>query len=427
MPIQLKREKNQKAKFLAKRIAIVSGLQVTDNPRVVKMANELSRIGYDLTVIGNIFDPKLDSIIRPMAAAGGWTHICLHNRTQESLRNRLGWNWARARRWIANKCHDITRIESASQLGYYVPETYSLALKLDADLYIAHNTLGLWVGSKLLGNGRKVLVDFEDWYSQDLLPADRIRMPIKLLQRCEKEMIKNAVTVTTSHAMSRGLSHEYDGPRPSVLYNVFPISERETIDGRRLDRKDKGRMSLCWYSQTIGPGRGLECLAQASHLLAGEKIEFHFRGRVRKNYKMDLLDRFALEFRAHVYFHEPVAHGELMSRIAEHDVGLAAEIPFCRNKDLTVSNKILQYLLAGLPVLASETQGQMEIATKCGVAIKTYKPDDPEGLATQMRHWANHPNDRQAAANAATNCGIEVFNWENCRTVLADCVSGALA
>lgn len=411
---------------MAKRIVIVSGLQVTDNPRVLKMANELSRIGYELSVIGNIFDPSIDATIRSMAADGGWKHICMHNQAQESFGNSLRWNWARGRRWIARKCHQITGIESSAQLGYYVPETYRLALKLKADLYIAHNTLGLWVGTELLKNGRKVLVDFEDWYSQDLLPADRLRAPVRLLQRCENRMIKHAASITTSHAMSRGLSDEYDGPRPAVLYNVFPTAERESIDGRRLDRKDKIRMSLFWYSQTVGPGRGLEGLAQASHFLQGEKVEFHIRGRARENYEKHLRNRFSAEFREQVYFHEPVSHLELMSRIAEHDVGLAAEIPFCRNKDLTVSNKILQYILAGLPVLASETQGQMEIAKKCGAAIRTYKPDDPEELATHIRYWANHPNDLQAAANLARNCGKDIFNWENYRTVLTDCVTATL-
>jgi len=49
---------------------------------------------------------------------------------------------------------------------------------------------------------------------------------------------------------------------------------------------------------------------------------------------------------------------DLLSRIAEHDIGFAGEMPHCRSRDLTVTNKILQYLLAGLAVVASGTAGQ---------------------------------------------------------------------
>jgi len=42
----------------------------------------------------------------------------------------------------------------------------------------------------------------------------------------------------------------------------------------------------------------------------------------------------------------------LLSRIAEHDIGFAGEMKHCRSRDLTVTNKILQYLLAGIAVVA---------------------------------------------------------------------------
>ena len=47
--------------------------------------------------------------------------------------------------------------------------------------------------------------------------------------------------------------------------------------------------------------------------------------------------------------------------IATYDVGLALEPNTPLNKDLTISNKILQYLNAGLAVFATPTQGQREV------------------------------------------------------------------
>ena len=68
-----------------------------------------------------------------------------------------------------------------------------------------------------------------------------------------------------------------------------------------------------------------------------------------------------------------VPNGELLSRISEHDIGLATEIPLIRNKDLTVSNKILHYLVAGLAVIATNTAGQREVAAQAPGGIFLYQ------------------------------------------------------
>jgi glycosyltransferase involved in cell wall biosynthesis len=52
----------------------------------------------------------------------------------------------------------------------------------------------------------------------------------------------------------------------------------------------------------------------------------------------------------------------LLSRIAEHDIGLALEATVPSSRDLTITNKILQYLLGGLAVVATHTSGQAEVS-----------------------------------------------------------------
>ena len=62
----------------------------------------------------------------------------------------------------------------------------------------------------------------------------------------------------------------------------------------------------------------------------------------------------------------------MLSRIAEHDIGFAGEQNYCRSRDLTVTNKILHYLLGGLAVIASDTAGQRQIAAQAGEAVRVY-------------------------------------------------------
>ncbi|PON16127.1 hypothetical protein C2W62_20105, partial [Candidatus Entotheonella serta] len=78
--------------------------------------------------------------------------------------------------------------------------------------------------------------------------------------------------------------------------------------------------------------------------------------------------------------HTTLPNRELLSRIAEHDIGLALEQCDCPSRDLTITNKLFQYLLGGLALIATQTQGQAEAIAKaqCGQLVP---PDDTATLA----------------------------------------------
>ncbi len=59
--------------------------------------------------------------------------------------------------------------------------------------------------------------------------------------------------------------------------------------------------------------------------------------------------------------HPLIPANELLSRVAEHDIGLALELRQPDSRNLTVTYKFLHYLLAGLAVVASDTAGQSEV------------------------------------------------------------------
>jgi glycosyltransferase involved in cell wall biosynthesis len=412
---------------MRKRITIISGIQVTDNPRVLKEANELARLGYEVEVLASIVDPASGPVARDLAERNGWKLTAWLDRSERSLVQRFRWQFVRMRKRLADELYLRTGRESAAQLGYVAPEMLRHARANPAHLYSAHLYQGIWVGRELLRRGAAVGVDFEDWYSDDLLPDAQKRMPMGLIRECEQDLLrKGRYVLTTSEAMSSALASHYDVKPPDVVYNAFPLAERDVVDGSVRDRNDRNRLSIFWFSQTIGPGRGLEILAEAACKLKDKRIEFHFRGTARKGYEGELRERFPKDLRAHVYFHKRVPHEELITRIAEHAVGYAAEIPDCKNKDLTVSNKILQYLLGGIPVIATETLGQLEVANKAPGAVFLFKSDSPRDLAARIDELSCSPERLRLAKAAAAKAGSKVFCWERSAGVLAERVSRVL-
>jgi glycosyltransferase involved in cell wall biosynthesis len=121
-----------------------------------------------------------------------------------------------------------------------------------------------------------------------------------------------------------------------------------------------------------------------------------------------------------------VPHRELLSRISEHDIGLATEEYVPDSRNLTITNKILQYLQGGLAVVATDTLGQQEVAWAAPGAVMLFGNKDRQGLASLLNSLLNDPTRVQQAKQAALQAARETFCWENQQPWLVDWISEAL-
>jgi hypothetical protein len=192
----------------------------------------------------------------------------------------------------------------------------------------------------------------------------------------------------------------YNCTTPVVIYNsgrAVPLAPQ---------CRANGRVRLLWFSQTLGPGRGLESIFAALPQLAGDwQLELRAQASPTMKHWVDVQVSPIVRQRIHV---APLVPPELLNQVtAQHDIGLAAEPTQVRNKDLTVSNKLLQYVQSGLVVLASETAGHREILQQLPDGGAMYAQGDIIAIAHHLNDWIRRPHDlaqqRQhiyAAANA---------------------------
>ncbi len=409
---------------LSERILILSGIQLSTNPRVVKEADALSAAGYSVEVLGAVLDPRKAAHDSEILKGRIWTYTPVIDAASSRFGDRVAWQQARLRSATWRKAARFGA-KNVAQTGYAAPEMLSYALAHPARLTILHNPQSLWVGTKLMAKNRAVAADIEDWYSEDLLPEDRKSMPVASLREWEKSVLRGAAySTTTSRSLSAALADSYGCAPPAVVYNAFSRDDSASLSSTKHVRAGKG-LSLCWFSQVIGPGRGLETLIDAlPHVRA--PIELSLRGSWSPAYRHSILSRAPEEWRDRITFHTQVPSGELMSRIAEHDIGYAGEVPFCRSRDLTITNKILQYLLAGLAVVASDTSGQREVAEVAGKGVSLFPSGDHAKLAENLNALAESPELLSHARRAALAAASSQFSWEASKPVLLDCVASAL-
>ena len=397
------------------RILIVTSGPLCRNPRTLKEADTLGRAGHDVTVLtvrnhapSEAADLALlrDAPYRretiDLLPAGGVSNFLrrLEHRLAREAAARLGWPTPRA-------------------LGPFGP-LLRRARAIPADLTIVHNEVAHCVGVRLLDAGRRVAADIEDWHSEDLLPADRARRPLALIRATERALLHRAAhTTTTSHTLADALHARYGGARPEVISNSFPLQPAPVRDTPREVP------ALFWFSQTLGPGRGLE-----QFLAAWARTRHESRvvllGEARAGFAAQLRALVPESHRPRLEFLPLVPPADLPALIARHDIGLALEQPFIVNRDLTITNKILQYLNAGLAVVASDTAGQREVLAHepgAGLIVKT---DDTAAFAAALDGLVADRGQLAARQRAARRLAETTYCWEREAPRLLALVAGSL-
>lgn len=409
------------------KIAILTGASLAWNPRAFKEATALARAGFDVSVYGSSWDQSRFEADQALAQLHGFLFESAIPVSQICLLSRLRSMWARLRSLLGRELFRYLKIENQWQIGPLVSDLLRRARAANADYYIVHLEQAAWVGRKLLLEGRRVGVDFEDWFSEDLLPEAAKQRPLRLLRDLERLLLQRGAHATCpSLSMREALSSTYGCLPPVVIYNAFRRSDRKALDGIFKDRRDRRIPSIHWCSQTIGHGRGLEDLIAAlPHLV--HQAEIHLRGNPVVGFDEWLSTCVPNDWRHRIFVHGVVSNEELLSRISEHDIGFAGEMKYCKNKDLTISNKILHYLLAGLAVVASDTAGQNEVAERAQGAVFLYPSGNPCALAARINALLESPEMLKQAKAAALRAAEQTFCWERQQQVLLETIMRAVA
>lgn len=405
------------------RICLITPWHLANNPRLVKEAHALRQAGYTVEVVAGRYFPPMDGHDAPILATARWRTTFVDYRTRPcTLGLRLA--HAAARKWaglglglstgIAARAHHRASRLLAARAG-----------AIRADLYIGHTLPGLYAAASAAArNGARFAFDAEDFHAAETDRAENDTAERRSIERLERMLLPKAAYVSAAAPLiADAYVARYGLRRPHVILNTFPLSEGPAPVVSTDDTPDR-RRRLYWFSQTIGPGRGLEPMIDILGLMR-TPTELHLRGLLDPAYGETL----RLKARAvgvPVTFH-PVADASEMARLAAaHDVGLSLELPTPRNRDLCLTNKLFTYLLAGLPVVLTRTQAQARIAPELGGAGLLLSAEGPAASARALDAVIGSAHTLRAAKQAAATLAHERYNWDLEQKVLLDAVAVAL-
>jgi glycosyltransferase involved in cell wall biosynthesis len=400
------------------RILIVSGAALSRNPRVLKEAGTLAEAGHDVTVLTLRNHAAAERFDRQILATARFKRIVVDVAAVAGAspgRVFLRRLKAAGARWAARQLGRES-IETIGPAG----ELLAMARRHPADLVIGHTEIGLWVAARLLAEGRRVAADIEDWHSEDLPPEERAGRPVRLLRNIENQLLREAAyTITVCDGLADALQQAGRGARPVVISNSFPLqpNPRHGPPGEPP--------AFLWFSQTLGPGRGLEGFIEAwNRMTLPSRVML--LGEDRGGYRDALRALVPAPRRTLLEFADLVPPGELPALIARHDIGLALEVPASRNRDFAVTNKLLQYLNAGLAVVATSTAGQREVLGRAPEAGVFLDPNPAISAATLDR-LVRDQAELRARQLAARRLAETHYSWERESRVLLELVNRTLS
>jgi glycosyltransferase involved in cell wall biosynthesis len=176
-----------------------------------------------------------------------------------------------------------------------------------------------------------------------------------------------------------------------------------------------GTPSLYWFSQTIGPDRGLEQVVDAMAAMQ-TKVHLVLRGNPSSGYVAKLRQRAMStggdDFAGRIELLPVAPPDKMVGLCTAYDVGLAVEVPVTRNRDLCLTNKAFTYLLAGIPIVLSRTSAQSQLAPGLGPAALLVDISSPAKLATALDAFFDDRELQQRARHEAWRLGRERFNWD---------------
>lgn len=401
------------------RICLLTQNALASNPRLVKEADSLHRAGAEVHVVANSVAAFVRPLDETILEAAPWARN-VHLYDEDDAPRRIALKVRERAARLASRVLDPGRsallaIERSNRCVHHIRR--ALRAVPPCDLYIAHYLSALPPAAEAAERHEAALAfDAEDLHHGEVpLVSSDAKAEVRGRQRIQRTYLPRCDYLSGASPLICAAYERDYGVRMTTILNVFP---REALPAG--DPVPTGApIRFYWFSQTIGPGRGLEAAITALRR-SGLDASLALRGFVGDAYRSQLEQ---LAGGLPVEFLAPTPPETMIREAARFDAGLCLEQRQPPHRDACLTNKLFVYLQAGLPVALTPTQAHLDFASRLGAAALLL-PEADGDWAQALSDWAS--DGLRAARAEARRLGQEVFAWENEEKILLGLVEGAL-
>ena len=282
---------------------------------------------------------------------------------------------------------------------------YREAVRQNADVYHLQNIELIPVGWLLKLHGKRILYDVREDMPADLRDKYYIprwaRGPVALTADIAEKVsarVLDGVVAATPHIGTR-----FPAKKTVVVQN-FPILDEEFPPSVPYLQREP----LAIYIGSISPVRGLPELIDA----VGELPEHMFvRLAIGGEFDPPELEQQVRQSRGwkRVEYLGWQNRNGLLSLLTRARIGVIPFLP-AENHILAQPIKLFEYMLAGLPIVATDLKRQAEIirGARCGILVP---PGNPKAMADAIQWLLENPQEAQMMGQRGREAALSTYNW----------------
>jgi len=221
-------------------------------------------------------------------------------------------------------------------------------------------------------------------------------------------MPRAAGTITTTDTRAKFFARAYGITRPLVLQNRPCLTATERSQRIREELQLDQLWPIVLYQGGLQPGRGLERLVDVAAQVENAYFVFIGSGPLEAILKGNA---HSLKLEDRVRFIPTVPLQQLLHYTASADIGVQPIENTCLNHFSTDSNKLFEYVHAGLPVIASDLPEIRRVVNEheLGILVPT---GNSKALAAAIKELVRAPVKRARFSDNAKRAA-DTLSWES--------------
>lgn len=254
-------------------------------------------------------------------------------------------------------------------------------------------------------------------YDSHEVQSDRTGYDPKKIKRIEKFLLKFVDEMMVENHTRAKHNEEIYGFYPKTLYNyseLYDINKRDKINLHAqlgIDEDEK----ILLYQGGLQQGRGLEKLIEAMPYIKEGVLVFIGAGKLTESLKAQAK---ASPEHHRIFFLDKVPFQQLPSVTKEAYLGFQVLQNICFNHYSASSNKLFEYIMAHVPVVASNFPEIARVVNENEVGI-AIDPHDAKNIAEAVNRLLT---DKALYAQCRQNTeqAKQIYNWQNEKSKLLD-------
>ncbi len=381
--------KYKKGELHMTKIAMFVFNAFTNDSRVLKEATSLQKHHYDVTVIA-------------------------HKDVGVKSEELIGDLKVRRFSYLDRK---VTKGTLGKLKAYLIYVKESISYSKDFDILHCHDLNTLPIGFMIKKFFNKNIKIVYDAHEHETEIRGLVGNKQKITKVIEKFLIKSAdKVITVSNAIAEDYVKLYNIPKPALVLNTPLYQEIDKKDIFRKELDINKNQTIFLYQGGFSIGRGIEILLQSFQDM--KKIEdnnnfqpcivFMGYGPLEK-----LVTDAANEY-DDIYFYPAVTPDVLLDYTSSADFGILFYENNCLNHDYCSPNKMFEYLMADIPVIASNLYEMKRLVQNNNIGIVA-KENTATGLKEAIQKATKLDKDELYKNIQKVK---EVYNWEEQEKVL---------